>query len=172
MQVTLVYFKPDGGRKDIAFDKPSIVIGRRPDCDVRVPQLGVSRRHCELVVRGESLVVRDLGSSNGTYVNGARISGEDVLAPGTRLQVGPVLLTVQIDGRPADVAAPPPAAAAKAAAKASKVAAKAPSKVEDDLDADEEDIFAQMMMDDDDEDEDDNDDDSMGALEMLEDDQT
>jgi len=165
MQVTLVYFKPDGGRKDIALDKPNIVIGRRPDCDVRVPQLGVSRQHCELVVRDDALVVRDLGSSNGTYVNNTRISEEDVIKPGGRLQVGQVVLTVQIDGQPADVAPPPVAATAGAKA----AAAKAPAMAADDLDADDEDIFAQMMMDDDDED-DDEDDDSIGALEMLEDD--
>jgi predicted component of type VI protein secretion system len=167
MQVTLVYFKPDGGRKDISLDKANIVIGRRPDCDVRVPRLGVSRRHCELVVRGDSLVVRDLGSSNGTYVNGTRISGENIVEPGTRLRVGQVVLMVRIDGQPADLTAPP--APAPAAAKAA--AAKAPATADDAPDADEEDIFAQMMMEDD-EDEDDEDDNSLGALEMLEDDDT
>ncbi len=164
MQVTLVYFKPDGSRKEVVLDKPGIVVGRRPDCDVRVPQPGVSRRHCELVVRDDTLVVRDLGSSNGTYVNGTRVGEEAAVEPGTRLQVGPVILTVRIDGQPAEVKPPRVAkpAAKTAAGKASAAAAA-------DADVDEEDIFAQMMMEDDDDDEAD---DSLDALEMLEDDDT
>lgn len=142
MQVNLVYFKPDGGRKDIPLDKPNVVIGRRPDCDVRVPVEGVSRQHCELVATADAVTVKDLGSSNGTYVNGERVESK-IVEPGDRIQIGSVVLTVQIDGQPAEVAPPP---------------APAPG-------GDEDEVFAQMMMDDDDDD----DDDPLNALELLED---
>ena len=151
MQINLVYFKPDGGRKDVSLDKPNVVIGRRPDCDVRVPEIGVSRRHCELVVVADTVTVRDLDSSNGTYVNGERVE-QKTIAAGDQIQVGAVLLTVQIDGQPADLA-PPPEARVQSPA----------DGIDVELAGAEDEVFAQMMMDDDD------DDDSISALELLED---
>jgi len=153
MQINLVYFKPDGGRKDVSLDKPNVVIGRRPDCDVRVPEIGVSRRHCELVVVADTVTVSDLDSSNGTYVNGKRVEHRTIVA-GDQIQVGSVLLTVQIDGQPADLA-PPPTAKAQSPA----------DGIDVDLAGDDDEVFAQMMM----EDDDDDGDDSISALELLED---
>ncbi|MFW6155341.1 MAG: hypothetical protein ACOC95_09000, partial [Planctomycetota bacterium] len=101
------------------------------------------------------------------YLNGTRISEEAPVEPGARLQVGQVVLTVQVDGQPADVTPPPVAKPAAAKAAAGKAAAGAG----DDRGADEEDIFAQMMMDEDEDEEDENDD-SVDALGMLEDDDT
>lgn len=51
----------------------------------------------------DELVVRDLNSSNGTYVNGERISGERELVPGDLLTVGDVVFVVRIDGHPKDI---------------------------------------------------------------------
>jgi predicted component of type VI protein secretion system len=117
-----------------------------------VPAAGVSRQHCELVVAADTVTVRDLDSSNGTYVNGERVE-QKTIAAGDQIQVGAVLLTVQIDGQPADLA--PPEARAQSPADGIGV----------DLAGDEDEVFAQMMMDDDDDD----DDDSISALELLED---
>ena len=157
MLVNLVYFNTDGGRKDVPVEKANAVIGRALDCDVQVPRIGVSRRHCELIVAGEGVKVRDLGSSNGTYLNGQRVQEHD-LAPGDRLQVGSVVLTLQIDGQPADVAPPKKAPKAPKAPKAATT---------------EDEIFAHMMMDTDDDDDDDDDDvvvevgDPVSALDVL-----
>src|SRR5262249_3376950 len=59
----------------------------------------VSRRHCELLEVGGKLVVRDLGSSNGTFVNGKRVLGQQPLKPGDELTVGAVTLRVVPLGR-------------------------------------------------------------------------
>ncbi len=65
-----------------------ISIGRHPDSDVFLDDITVSRKHVELLEGPTGYALRDTGSLNGTYVNGARISEEHVLASGDELQVG------------------------------------------------------------------------------------
>jgi predicted component of type VI protein secretion system len=69
-------------------------LGRHDDCVIRIKSSQVSRRHCELFDAGGKLTVRDLGSSNGTFVNGKRISGQETLKAGDELTVGAVTLRV------------------------------------------------------------------------------
>jgi pSer/pThr/pTyr-binding forkhead associated (FHA) protein len=66
----------------------SILVGRLPECDVMVDDALVSRMHARISVRGESVVVEDLHSTNGIYVNGARITHSATLREGDRLLVG------------------------------------------------------------------------------------
>lgn len=102
MQIVLVMFRSDGQRRSFSIHKATTVIGRREDCDVRIPLGEISRKHCRLV-RGDegTLRVEDAGSSNGTYVNGKRVQ-QATLAAGDTLQIGPVAFVVQLDGVPAD----------------------------------------------------------------------
>jgi len=102
MDVKLVMFKPNGQRKDLPITKPQTVIGRSEECDLRVPLKSVSRKHCQILVGKDSLQVKDLGSSNGTYVNNKRVTVTDLKA-GDRLVVGPTVFTVQVDGVPGEV---------------------------------------------------------------------
>lgn len=101
MQVVLVMFKSDGDPRSFSITRELTVIGRREDCDFRIPLGEISRKHCRLIKDGESFRVEDLGSSNGTYHNGQRVQ-EAVLQPGDTLQIGSVVFVVQIDGVPAD----------------------------------------------------------------------
>ncbi|HEV2292877.1 MAG TPA: FHA domain-containing protein [Tepidisphaeraceae bacterium] len=101
MQVVLVMFRPDGQRRSFSVVRDMTVIGRRDDCDLRIPLGDVSRKHCRLIKDGETLRVEDLGSSNGTYRNGTRIQQSELTA-GDTLQVGPVVFVLQVDGMPAD----------------------------------------------------------------------
>jgi pSer/pThr/pTyr-binding forkhead associated (FHA) protein len=102
MDVKLVMFRSNGQRKDFPIINPVTVIGRGENCDLRVPLLSVSRRHCELSVGGSSVKIKDLASSNGTYVNNTRVN-EGVLKAGDRLAVGPIVFTLQIDGQPESI---------------------------------------------------------------------
>lgn len=77
-------------------------IGRHDDCVIRIRSSQVSRRHCELFEADGSLIVRDLGSSNGTFVNGDRIEAPRVLHPGDALTVGGVTLRVDVAGAAAE----------------------------------------------------------------------
>ena len=102
MEAKLVMFKPDGKRKDFSLEKSVTVIGRGEECDFQVPLLDVSRRHCELTVDGDRIKVKDLASSNGTYVNNKRVN-EAELRAGDRLAIGPVIFTLQVDGVPGEI---------------------------------------------------------------------
>ncbi len=101
MQVVLVMFKPDGERRSFSVARDVTVIGRREDCDLRIPLGDISRKHCRLIKDGNVLKLEDLGSSNGTYRNGERIQ-ETELSPGDTVQLGPIAFVVQIEGVPAE----------------------------------------------------------------------
>jgi len=101
MQVVLAMFRSDGDRRSFSLHKDMTIIGRREDCDLRIPLGEISRKHCRLIKDGDALRIEDLGSSNGTYHNGQRVQ-EAVIGPGDTLQVGSIAFVVQIDGMPAD----------------------------------------------------------------------
>jgi pSer/pThr/pTyr-binding forkhead associated (FHA) protein len=71
---------------DIALDRGPVVVGRHRRCNVRITSARVSRRHCCLAVDGDGVVVRDLGSTNGTRINGRRVD-RGVLRPGDELWI-------------------------------------------------------------------------------------
>jgi diguanylate cyclase (GGDEF)-like protein len=73
--------------KKFNLDNPSLIIGRSSKCDVQIDQESVSRNHCKLINTGKSVLVRDLGSTNGTYVNDDPVD-EHVLRDGDLIKVG------------------------------------------------------------------------------------
>lgn len=104
-------------------------VGRVEDNTFQIPDGSVSSHHAEIILRGTDVVVKDLNSTNGTFINGDRIT-EMVLKSGQVLRFGQVELKID-DGKP--VAAPPPAAApapapAPAAAPVAAAPAPAPKK--------------------------------------------
>src|SRR5687768_1098001 len=101
MQAVLVMFRSDGERRSFSMARDMTVIGRREDCDLRIPLGEVSRKHCRILRDGDSLKLEDLGSSNGTFLNGSRVQ-EAILSPGDTIQVGPVVFVLQVDGQPSD----------------------------------------------------------------------
>src|SRR5687767_6813606 len=69
-------------------------LGRRDDNDFQIDDPTVSTVHCELRVNGDAVVVRDLGSSNGTFINGQQIR-EESLAVGETLMLGEVEMILE-----------------------------------------------------------------------------
>lgn len=130
MDVQLVMFRDGGQHREFKLHKDATVIGRREDCDLRIALGAVSRKHCRLIKTDDALEVEDLGSSNGTFVNGSRTQ-RSALAPGDTIQVGPVVFVVQIDGEP-------PLADAKPRTKSSRPSA---ASVDDEIEIDELDIL-------------------------------
>ena len=65
------------------------VFGRSKSCDLAFDRPGVSRQHCEIVLRHDGALVRDLGSSHGTYLDGHRVHGEAPLRRGQVVRLGP-----------------------------------------------------------------------------------
>jgi hypothetical protein len=95
MDVRLVVEKGSNKAQTIRLRGLETIIGRRHGCDLRIPSASVSRRHCLLAYRDDYVTVEDLNSSNGTFLNGAPVSGKEVVRPGDRLEVGPVTFVVE-----------------------------------------------------------------------------
>jgi hypothetical protein len=69
-------------------DRPVIRVGRVAEMDIVIDNVSVSRRQAEIERGGNGWVVRDIGSSNGTFVNGERLSGDRPLLPGDEIAIG------------------------------------------------------------------------------------
>jgi DNA-binding winged helix-turn-helix (wHTH) protein len=72
------------------------MLGRAPDAGVWIDALGVSRNHARITVAGQDATVEDLGSKNGTYVRGERITSAYRLADGDQIRLGSVVITFRI----------------------------------------------------------------------------
>jgi pSer/pThr/pTyr-binding forkhead associated (FHA) protein len=72
---------------NILLDKPILLFGRHPECDVQLHSRKVSRRHCCVAQVSDYFVVRDLGSTNGVRINGQRVA-EGRLNAGDELAIG------------------------------------------------------------------------------------
>jgi diguanylate cyclase (GGDEF)-like protein len=82
----VVIYGMDLGKK-YNLDQPQLVIGRSSKCEIQVDQESVSRNHAKIINTGKSIVLRDLGSTNGTYVNDELID-EYVLRDGDFIKIG------------------------------------------------------------------------------------
>ena len=92
----LVVLKPKE-RKGAAFPiGTEITIGRAPNCTIMIPDdTYVSQLHARLFRNGEGAWVEDLGSTNGSYLNGARLTGAQQIDKGDRLQIGSTIMEAQ-----------------------------------------------------------------------------
>jgi len=127
MKLSLVVLTPGKQEgKALEVKLAQFVIGRDPQCHLRPASPMISKRHCALLQRDNSVFLRDFDSTNGTFVNDAPVKGEVELKDGDTLKVGPLLFTVKID-LSAPVNRPTPAPATKpAATPVPAAAAKAP----------------------------------------------
>jgi DNA-binding winged helix-turn-helix (wHTH) protein len=80
------------GQRMVPLSEGENVVGRDPDCALTIPSGLVSRHHARIVVTGERATLRDLGSKNGTLVDGRQVKGDRQLAEGDEVRIGPALL--------------------------------------------------------------------------------
>lgn len=113
VELIVVQGRPEG--KVIPLIGPKFKIGRGETCHLRPNSEQVSREHAEFSIDGDVVSVADLGSRNGTLVNGKAITEQSALKDRDLVQVGPLTFAVSIKGAP--VAAKPEAVAPKPAAK-------------------------------------------------------
>jgi pSer/pThr/pTyr-binding forkhead associated (FHA) protein len=95
VKLRVVSGKPAG--KTVLFRPGDYFLGRGPECHLRFNSDWVSRQHCLLRVSEQGASLRDLGSRNGTLINGRLSDGEQVLKAGDQVQVGPVVFEVTIE---------------------------------------------------------------------------
>jgi pSer/pThr/pTyr-binding forkhead associated (FHA) protein len=86
-QPKLIISHGDGPPLTVELQHEYTHLGRADDNELSLPEPSISSRHCVFVLSGSDVIVRDLNSSNGTYVNGEQIT-ETILRPGDNIQVG------------------------------------------------------------------------------------
>jgi predicted component of type VI protein secretion system len=109
-------------------DQPLIRVGRSPEMDIVIDNVSVSRWQAELQHESDHWVVRDIGSSNGTFVNGQRLTSDQPLRPGDAISFGKYSLF--FEHVPAGAAAAAPARAATPAAQGDSTMYLKPEEVE------------------------------------------
>ena len=107
MHANLVLFAKNGTQRIFPLSSEITILGRRHDCDLRIPLKLVSRRHCQLSKNDGDLKLRDLGSRCGTFLNGKKVS-EGVVNAGDYIKIGPLTFQLQIDGKPEKAIPPQP----------------------------------------------------------------
>jgi pSer/pThr/pTyr-binding forkhead associated (FHA) protein len=105
-----------GRTHELKVDKTTI--GRVEDNTFQIAEPSVSSHHCEVLLRGTDVVVRDLNSTNGTFINGEKVT-ETVIKPGQVLRLGQIEMRLETEGTPSSAApttapaTPPPSTPAK-----------------------------------------------------------
>src|SRR5450432_910208 len=109
-------------------------IGRVEDNTFQIADASVSSHHCEVHLRGSDVFIRDLNSTNGSYINNDKIT-EQVLKPGQTLRLGQVELKLEAEGAAASPSTSATSAASAAAAGATPAAAPASPPAKKQVDA-------------------------------------
>jgi len=81
--------------KSIELNAKKTTIGRLDDNNFQITEGSVSSHHCEVLQKGKDVVVKDLGSTNGTFINGERVTTEAVLKPGQILRLGQIEMRLE-----------------------------------------------------------------------------
>lgn len=97
MRVKLVVIQGKPLGKVLTFPLGEFYFGRGAECQVRPNSEWISRQHCLLRVTAEGAFLRDLGSRNGTLVNGVLLEQEKRLTDGDKLELGPLVFQVMLD---------------------------------------------------------------------------
>jgi len=101
MHVLVKILQGSSTGKEVKIPTPKCLIGRGDDCHLKPQSDAISRRHCVIITTENEVVVRDLGSRNGTFVNEEKVAGEAVLLHGDVLRVGPLQFEMVIEQSPA-----------------------------------------------------------------------
>jgi hypothetical protein len=89
--------KPVGGGDPIPLMKPEVIVGRRRSCDIFLDFNNISGKHCQLRLINSVWHVRDLGSTNGTSLNGMALSSEHSVMPDDELSIASHLFTIDYE---------------------------------------------------------------------------
>src|SRR5262249_16065346 len=97
MKLSLVVAQGIHQGKVIPIQVSQFIIGRDEGCQLRPASQAISKRHCAILARGGRVYVRDFGSTNGTFVNDAQVTGEQEIKDGDHLKIGPLEFKVKVD---------------------------------------------------------------------------
>lgn len=94
MPITLIVQNGKHKGTKLVLSKPKVTIGRDESCNLRLASAGISRQHCQLAAKDGQYLVSDIGSQNGTIVNGETIDGAVALKKGDIIVIGPMEFAV------------------------------------------------------------------------------
>ncbi|MEW6232921.1 MAG: FHA domain-containing protein [Chloroflexota bacterium] len=94
-EAKLILYQGTPEEKIVDLDRTEVTLGRDPSCQVVFSEATISRRHAQLRREGDSWTISDLGSSNGTFVNGRRITGSQAVRSGDVIGLGSTQLLFQ-----------------------------------------------------------------------------
>src|SRR5687768_13430458 len=95
---TVIITEKGGEQRRMDFDKPEVTIGRVAGNDIILPKGNVSKRHSRIVLKDGKFIIVDLKSTNGTYVNGRKITSPLVLKEPDKIYIGDFIITVEESG--------------------------------------------------------------------------
>jgi pilus assembly protein CpaF len=95
MPFTVILTEKSGASRRLAFDTDDVTVGRGADNGICLPTVNVSKKHTRIAVQEGKVVVLDLASTNGTFLNGKKLDGQVAIGPADRIQVGDFLLAVE-----------------------------------------------------------------------------
>ena len=87
--------------RQVALHDGANIVGRAPEATAWIDALGVSRTHARITISGDEATIEDLGSKNGTFLHGERITGSRRLSEGDEIRLGSVVITFRLPGPPA-----------------------------------------------------------------------
>jgi hypothetical protein len=91
----VVVHEPDGAKPRTFKLATSMIVGRAPECDIKVDDTYASQQHARLFGRQGGWYVEDLGSTNGTFVNDQRLAAPALVQPGDKIRVGTTMLELK-----------------------------------------------------------------------------
>jgi len=108
--ITVIISDKGGQQSKLEFRKYEISIGRMKGNDIVLAKGNVSKRHASIYLRGESFFINDHGSTNGTYINGRKVEGENPVAGEDKVYIGDFILQLEagISDRSSGPPGPPP----------------------------------------------------------------
>jgi pSer/pThr/pTyr-binding forkhead associated (FHA) protein len=95
VRLKVIHGKYDG--REFKLPMPKCVVGREAGCELRINNEAISRKHCVIMTSASSIIVRELHSRNGTFVNDTRVLDETRLSHGDILKVGPIQFEALIE---------------------------------------------------------------------------
>src|ERR1700751_1856941 len=91
---TILIQEKGGEQRRMVFNKPEVTIGRVQGNDIILPKGNVSKRHSRIVLKDGKFIIVDLKSTNGTYVNGRKITSPIVIKSSDKVYIGDFVLVV------------------------------------------------------------------------------
>ena len=106
MSFSVILTEKGGSTQRLDFECEEITIGRVDENDICLPKGNISKKHTKIVVKDGKIIVLDLKSTNGTYVNGKKLAGPQIISPDDKVFIGDFILNVEPPDLPPGTEAP------------------------------------------------------------------